>query len=402
MKAALAGRTVVLGVSGSIAAYKAVELLRLLVKDGADVYVVMSENAGRFIQPLTFEALSGHPVAVEVFDTAETASMEHVRQAERADCLIVAPATAGTLGKLACGLTGDALANFFIAYGGPTIIAPAMNDGMYAHPAVRENIARLKSRGAHFVDPEEGELACGRVGPGRLAEPADILAAARAVLQPVRDLEGLHFLVTAGPTREPIDPVRYLSNPSSGKMGYAIAAQAARRGAEVTLVSGPTALEPPEGVRFLPCQRAEEMHALVQENFAGCDVLVMTAAVGDFAVETVEKEKIKKNGDAPLVLTLKPTRDILKEVAQKKTHQFVVGFAAETENLIDSAKEKLRKKNLDLIVGNDISAPGIGFQSDSNQVVVVDRAGRADPWPLLPKSRIAGLLLDRILEARRA
>jgi phosphopantothenoylcysteine decarboxylase/phosphopantothenate--cysteine ligase len=402
MTRSLAGKTVVLGVSASIAAYKAAYLLRLLMKEGADVYVVMSENAGRFVQPLTFEGLSGHPVAAEVFDTAETASMEHIEKAGRADALVIAPATAGTLGKLACGLAGDALANFFLAWKGPVVIAPAMNDDMYAHPAVQENIARLKARGAHFVDPEEGELACGRVGSGRLAEPAGIVAAVRSALQPAWDLEGLRFLVTAGPTREPIDPVRFISNPSSGKMGYAIAGQAQRRGAQVTLVSGPTPLDAPEGVRLLSCLRAEEMNTLVQAHLDDCDVLVMTSAVGDFSVETVEKEKIKKNGDAPLRLTLKPTRDILREVARRKTHQFVVGFAAETENLIDSAKEKLQKKDLDLIVGNDISAPGIGFQSDSNQVVVIDRAGRVEPWPLLTKRQIADRLLDRILQARRA
>ncbi len=402
MAGALAGKRVVLGVSGSIAAYKAVELLRLLVKDGAEVRVVMSENAGRFVQPLTFEALSGNPVSVEVFDNELTASMEHVRQAESADCVVIAPATAGTLGKLGCGLSGDALANFFLAFEGPAIIAPAMNDGMYRNPAVRENIDRLKARGARFVDPGEGELACGSVGPGRLAEPADILKAVRRAMSPVADLAGLKLLVTAGPTREAIDPVRYLSNPSSGKMGYAIARAAARRGADVTLVSGPTALEPPSGVRVLPCVAAAEMLALVEAHFAAADVLVMTAAVGDFAVEQVAKEKIKKAGDRPLVLTLRPTPDILRTVAEKKTRQFVVGFAAETENLVDSAREKLQHKNMDLIIANDISAPGIGFQSDANQVVVIDRAGRADPWPRMTKLEIAERLLDRILAARPA
>ncbi len=402
MAGALQGRRVVLGVSGSIAAYKAVELLRLLVKDGADVSVVMSENAGRFIQPLTFEALSGKPVSQEVFDNELTASMEHIRQAESADCVVVAPATAGTLGKLACGLSGDALANFFLAFEGPAIIAPAMNDGMYRNPAVKENIARLKARGARFVDPGEGELACGSVGPGRLAEPADILEAVRLALNPVADLAGMKILLTAGPTREAIDPVRYLSNPSSGKMGYAIARAAARRGADVTLISGPTALEPPSGVRVFPCVTAAEMLALVEAHFAAADVLVMTAAVGDFAVEQVAKEKIKKAGDKPLVLTLRPTPDILRTVAEKKTRQFVVGFAAETENLVDSAREKLQQKNMDLIVANDISAPGIGFQSDVNQVVVIDRAGRVEPWPRMTKMDIAQRLLDRILAARPA
>jgi phosphopantothenoylcysteine decarboxylase/phosphopantothenate--cysteine ligase len=395
----LTGKKIVLGVCGGIAAYKACELLRLLMKEGAWVQVVLSKNAHQFVTPLTFEALSGRPVYQEVFASQNSASMEHIRAAENADLLVIAPATAGTLGKLAHGLCEDALSNLVVAYDGPVMIAPAMNDRMHAHPAVKENMEILKSRGVRFVDAEHGPLACGTVGEGRLAAPENILQAVKNHFLKAMDLSGLKILVTAGPTREPLDPVRYLSNPSSGKMGYGIALAARDRGAQVTLISGPTRLAQPAGMAFIPCIRVEEMNARVQEKFGASDVFIMTAAVGDFAPTRVEKEKIKKKGNEPLVLKLQPTADILQEVAAQKTHQFVVGFAAETENLIESAREKLQRKKLDMIVGNDISAPGIGFQSDSNQVVIVDKTGSVEPLPLMAKKQIAHILLDRIRQA---
>ena len=393
----LEGKKVVLGVSGGIAVYKAVELSRLLVKEGAQVHVVMTENAKRFVTPLTFEALSGHPVYHEVFGSGASASMEHIRAAENADLMVVAPATANSIGKMAHGLADDPLSTLFSAFAGPVLIAPAMNDKMWGNPAVQENIRTLKKRGVGIVDPEAGELACGTVGLGRLAEPDRLLEAVRKCLLRQSDLAGLRVLVTAGPTREPLDPVRFITNRSSGKMGYAIARQARSRGAEVTLISGPTHLEPPFGVTLLNCQRTGEMGKLVLDHLPQCDVLIMTAAVGDFAPESVQKEKIKKRGEGPLILTLHPTHDILKEVAEKKTNQLIVGFAAESENIVQSATEKLQRKQLDLIVANDISAPGIGFQSDNNQVVFIDRHSKAESLPLLAKTEIADILLDRIL-----
>ncbi len=390
-------KKIVLGVSAGIAAYKAVELLRLLGREGADVYVVMSKNAAKFVTPLTFEALSGHPVYHEVFGAAASASMEHIRAAERADLLVVAPATAGTIGKMANGLAEDALSNLFIAFRGPVVVAPAMNEGMWANPAVRENIARMKERGIEFVDPEHGELACGTVGEGRLADLAEIFESVkRKLLTAKQDLCGLNILVTAGPTHEALDPVRYLTNPSSGKMGFAVAERARDRGANVTLVSGPTHLPPPRGIAFAQCKNASEMNDLVNRYWSECDVLVMAAAVGDFKLERAHKEKIKKQGEEPLHLKLVPTRDILKDVAQKKTKQFVVGFAAETENLIESARQKLKDKHLDMIVANDISAPGIGFQSDTNQVTLINKEGEPEQLPILSKTEIADILLDRI------
>ena len=388
---------IVLGVSAGIAAYKAVELLRLLVKEGADVRVVMSANAGQFVTPLTFAALSGNPVTHTLFDSENSADMEHIRVAENADLLVVAPATASMLGKMAHGLADDALSSLHLAFKGSVLVAPAMNDGMWAHPAVKENIDLLKSRGVEFVDPECGELACGVIGPGRLAEPSVILDRVRGYFNSRNDLNGMRFLVTAGPTHEPIDPVRYLSNPSSGKMGYAIAEQAKARGGEVVLISGPTSLQPPAGINFKSCKTAGEMNGLVQEHLENCDVLIMSAAVGDFAAEKLEKEKIKKQATEGLVLKLVANKDILLEVARRNSGKLVVGFAAETQNLVESALEKMRKKNLDLIVANDISAPGIGFQSDSNQVTIIDREENIENLPLKPKRDIADLLLDRIL-----
>ena len=262
---------------------------------------------------------------------------------------------------------------------------------------MKDNIALLKSRGVEFVDPESGELACGVIGLGRLADTNVILDKVRGYFSQRDDLTGIRFLITAGPTHEAIDPVRYLSNPSSGKMGYAVAEQVMARGGQVVLISGPTHLKPPPGVDFKPCKRADEMNTLVQENLENCDVLVMSAAVGDFAAEKLEKEKIKKQGDEGLILKLVATKDILLEVAKRNSGKLVVGFAAESQNLVESALEKLRKKNLDLIVANDISAPGIGFQSDSNQVTIIDREEKIENLPLKPKREIADLLLDRIL-----
>ena len=395
MTDSLHGRKIVLGVSGGIAAYKAVELLRLLTQAGASVHVVMTASAKKFVTPLTFETLSGHPVYHQIFDSEHSAAMEHLQVAENADLLMVAPATANTLAKLANGLADDPLSTLFTGYDGPVLVAPAMNDKMWAHAAVQENIRKMKRMGVQVMNPEPGELACGVTGLGRLAEPADMVREIQKLLAQQNDLKGIKFLITAGPTREHLDPVRFITNRSSGKMGYAVARQAVKRGAEVVLISGPTHLEPPPGVQLHHCQRAQEMHSLVMKHLPDCDVVVMTAAVGDFTPTQVQKEKMKKSGEF-FQLTFQPTVDILQEVAAKKSGQFVVGFAAESENVVPSALEKLKRKQLDMIVANNISAPGIGFQSDNNQVTLIDSAEAIEALPLLSKVEIADILLDRI------
>ena len=389
-------KKIALAVSAGISAYKAIELLRMMIKEGSEVRVTMSANAGEFVTPLTFEALSGYPVYDKLFNSENSADMQHIRISEQADLLLVAPATASTLGKMANGLADDALSSLYLAFKGHVMVAPAMNGGMWENLAVQENIEKLKARGVEFVDPEVGTLACGSTGLGRLANLDTILNKVKKHFTKLEDLQGLRILVTAGPTHEPLDPVRYLSNPSSGKMGYAIADTAQIRGAEVTLISGPTYLKPPPVAKFKLCKTAAEMNGLVQKYLPECDVLVMTAAVGDFTAETLEKEKIKKCSGDSLVLNLVPTKDILMEVSKVKTKQFVVGFAAETQNLIQSALEKLRNKKLDLIVANDISAPGIGFQSDNNQVSLIDSSERIENLPRMTKKEIANILLDKI------
>jgi len=394
-------KKIALAVSAGIAAYKAIELLRMMVKEGSEVRVTMSANAGEFVTPLTFETLSGNPVYHELFNSENSADMEHIRIAEQADLLLVVPATASTLGKMANGLADDALSSLYLAFKGPVMVAPAMNGDMLRNLAVQENIEKLKARGIEFLDPEEGTLACGTTGPGRLADLNTILDKVKKHFAKLEDLQDFRILVTAGPTHEPLDPVRYLSNPSSGKMGYAIADKAKIRGAEVILISGPTHLKPPPGVIFKSCKTAAEMNSLVHKYLPECDVLVMSAAVGDFTAETLEKEKIKKVGGEGLVLNLVPTTDILIEVSKVKNKQFVVGFAAETQNLIQSALEKLRKKKLDLIVANDISAPGIGFQSDNNQVCLIDSNEKIEHLPRMAKKEIANILLDKIRQLKR-
>lgn len=389
-------KKIALAVSAGIAAYKAVELLRMLMKEGAEVRVTMSANAGQFVTPLTFETLSGYPVYQQIFNTRNSADMEHIRVAENADLMLVVPATASTIGKMANGLADDALSNLYLAFKGPVMVAPAMNDGMWQHSAVQDNIEKLKSRGVEFVDPEQGELACGTTGLGRLADLDTIFGKVENHFNQLQDLKGLRLLVTAGPTHEPLDPVRYLSNPSSGKMGYAVAERAKARGAEVVLISGPTHLNPPTGIKFESCKTAAEMNNLVQKHFPECDVLVMSAAVGDFTAEKLEKEKIKKQSGEGRTLKLVATKDILMEASKIKTRQFVVGFAAETQNVTQSALEKLRKKKLDLIVANDISAPGIGFQSDNNQVTLIDHDEKIENLPRMTKKEIADILLDKV------
>jgi phosphopantothenoylcysteine decarboxylase / phosphopantothenate---cysteine ligase len=396
----LHGRDLVLGVTGSIAAYKAVYLLRELTRLGARVTVCMTEHATRFVTPLTFRTLSGRPVLVDLFDPESAEAVEHVALAERAAAVVVAPATANVLGQAAHGLAVDALTTLLLAARGPLLLAPAMDGGMWQHPAVADNVATLRRRGATVLEPDAGPLASGLAGSGRLPEVERIVEALLACLHPTRDLAGERILVTAGPTREPLDPVRYLSNRSSGKMGYAIAAAALRRGAAVTLVSGPTAVSPPPGAVFVPVQTAEEMREAVLHHAGGATVVIKAAAVADYRVKEVAPLKIK--GKADLTLHLTPNPDILAEVAARRTGAFVVGFAAETHDVAAHARAKLQAKGVDLLVANDVSQRGIGFEADDNEVLLVDRWGGERRLPRAAKSAVADAILGHVLALRPA
>jgi phosphopantothenoylcysteine decarboxylase/phosphopantothenate--cysteine ligase len=397
-------RTVILGVGGGIAAYKACEVVRLLVKGGADVRVAMTPNATRFVGPLTFQALSGHPVLVDLLDPAQDASYGHLELARSADLLVVAPATADLLARLRSGMGDDAVTTTALACTCPVLVAPAMNTRMWEGPAVQENLGALRARGWHQVGPGSGELADGDVGEGRLAEPAEIVAEAARILGP-RDLAGRRVLVTAGPTREPIDPVRYVSNPSTGRMGFELARAAARRGADVLLVSGPTALRDPDGVRVVRVGTAEEMAAAVLGAAEAQDLLVAAAAVSDYRPAEPAARK-KKKTDGPETLRLERTTDILatlgERLAGRPGSPVLVGFAAETEDLVPNAREKLRRKRCDLVVANAVGQPGAGFGGDRNKVSIVGPA-RVDEVEGT-KGAVADAILDRavlLVDARR-
>ncbi len=398
---ALAGRELILAVTGSIAAYKAAYLLRELRRAEAGVTVVMTAHAREFVAPLTFRTLSGRSVLTDLFDPQEPAAVEHVALAERADLLVVAPATAHALARAALGLADDFLGTLFLAMRGPVLFAPAMDGGMWEHPAVRGHVETLRSRGATVLEPGEGELASGLRGPGRFPEVADIVEAAVRLLWPRRDLAGDHVLVTAGPTREPLDPVRFLSNRSSGRMGYAIAAQAARRGATVTLVTGPTHLAPPAGVRVIPVLTALEMRDAVLHAADAATVVIKAAAVADYRPARPATEKIASKQDG-LTLGLAPTADILRELGARKGTRFLVGFAAETHALRERARAKLVAKGVDLIVANDVSRSDIGFDVADNEVVLLDRWGGVVALPRRSKAEVADLILDRVQELRTA
>jgi len=376
--------TVLVGVTGGIAAYKAAEIVRSLVKEGLDVHVVMTRNAQEFITPLTLQVLSGNPVWTETFHLTQEQKIGHISLVDRSSLFLIAPATANVLGKVAAGVADEI----------PVIFAPSMNVNMYQNPITQENIERLKRFGYLFIEPEEGELACGYEGVGRLADPGNIVEQVVGRLAP-KDLTEEHILVTAGPTEEAIDPVRFLTNPSSGKMGYAIARAAAQRGAKVTLISGPTSCAPPLDVALVRVRSAEEMRKAVMKAFPASTSVVMAAAVSDFAPASRAKQKVKKQ-DASLTLKLKTTPDILLELGQKKEDRLLIGFAAETQSLVKNARAKLEKKNLDLIVANDVSRKEIGFQSDSNQVKMIGKDGSISELPLLPKRVLAHRVLDQI------
>jgi phosphopantothenoylcysteine decarboxylase/phosphopantothenate--cysteine ligase len=392
----LTGKKVVLGVTGGIAAYKAAEVLRGLTKQGAEVAVVMTETATKFVGPVTFEALSGRPVSIDMFDPP-AGGMEHLTLAGWADLVLIAPATANTVARLAAGMADDLLCTLTLAANSPVLIAPAMNTRMILHPATEANLTTLASRGVHVMKADTGPLAEGEEGYGRLPPPEMIVERVCDLLAPRQDLAGRHILVTAGPTREALDPVRYLSNRSSGKMGFAVASRAARRGAEVTLVHGPVSLAPPEGVRSVAIVSAAEMLAAVREHFPSCDGLVMAAAVADYRPLAAAEGKIKKDGSGKIEMVLEETADILGSVAADKGSRIVVGFAAETEDLEENARRKLGGKHLDMIVANNVTLPGAGFDGDTNQVEIFSRAGEHVRTPLLPKEDVAETILDQLV-----
>jgi phosphopantothenoylcysteine decarboxylase / phosphopantothenate---cysteine ligase len=395
----LRGRTVVLGVTGGIAAYKAVELARLLIKEGAVVKVVMTDAAQRFVTALTFRTISRNPVATSLWSDTES-PFPHVSLSEEADVLVVAPATADIIAKYAHGIADDLLSTTLLAARGRVIFAPAMNDRMLNNPATRGNLEVIRRHGAGVFEPGEGELACGEEGQGRMAEPEEILAGVVDELERSRDLEGKRIVVTAGPTREHLDPVRFLSNPSTGRMGFMIADRSARRGAEVTLISGPVDLACPFDVEMVRVVSAEDMKKAVMEAIPGSDALVMAAAVADFRPGRSSKSKIKKEGGIP-ELKLEPTDDILKAVRGVKGKCLLVGFAAETDNVIENACRKLEQKGLEAIVANQVDLEGSGFAAETNVAAVLCRGGEEGELRMISKTELADTLLDRLSELFR-
>jgi phosphopantothenoylcysteine decarboxylase/phosphopantothenate--cysteine ligase len=397
---AVDGKTVVLGVSGGIAAYKAAELVRLLSARGAKIHVMMTRNAQEFITPLTLQTLSGNPVATETFNLTQESQIGHIRLADTADAIVIAPATANVIAKAAMGIADDIVTTVLLAARCPVAFAPAMNVNMYDHPAVIENLQRLARRGVRIIDPEEGSLACGWQGKGRLCDPAAIVEEVERLLTPA-DLAGEKILVTAGPTQEPIDPVRFVSNRSSGKMGYALARAAWRRGAEVRIVSGPSALPTPRGVERIDTGSAAQMLEATARNFPWCSTLIMAAAIADFRPATVAPHKLKKRSQG-MRLDLAPIEDAMPALAAHKGDRLLIGFAAETQDTETNALAKLNSKGLDLIVANDVTMEGAGFGVDTNIVTLIDRTGGKQPYPQLSKDEVANVILDRIAPLRKA
>lgn len=385
---------IVLGVTGSIAAYKAAELASRLIKLGHEVRVVMTRSATELISPLTLQSITGKRVCQSMFEPVKESEIDHISLASWADLLVVAPATANIIGKMAAGIADDLLSTTVMATRAPVLIAPAMNTNMYENPVCQRNIACLRNLGYHFVEPGVGRLACGSSGKGRLAEIELIVEAIQDLLHRQRDLDGRQVLVTAGPTREAIDPVRYISNRSSGKMGYALAEEAAQRGARVILISGPTALQPPPGVEVVPVVTAQEMFEAVAARFAKADLVIKAAAVADFRPVQVATQKIKK-GSSGLTLQLERTTDILEYLGRNKERQVLVGFAAETSDTLNRAREKLIRKNLDLVVANDVSAPGAGFGVETNIATLLFADGSQMELPKMTKKELAKVILDQ-------
>ncbi len=389
-------KTVVLGVTGSIAAYKACDIVSRLKRRGVDVHVILTEAGAKFITPIALETMSKNPVVTDMFSRETPWEVEHIALAKRADVFLVAPASANFLGKAAAGIADDMLTTTILAARAKILVAPAMNVNMLENPVVQQNIKLLCERGYSFIEPEDGMLACGDVGRGRLADVDIIVDRVMAELYPVRDLEGRRILVSAGPTRERLDPVRYLTNRSSGKMGYAIAQAAAARGAEVTLISGPVELETPQGVNRIDIVSSEDMFRAVCECFPACDALIMAAAPADFTPQSVAADKIKKSGDGGLTLELAPTKDILRAVGANKGERVLVGFAAETRDIEANAAKKLAAKNLDMIAANDVSRTDAGFGVSTNTVALYHSNGQKELSGSMPKRALADWLLDRV------
>ncbi len=393
----LQGKEILLGVSGGIAAYKSVLLLRELTKQGANVNVIMTQSATEFVGPLTFQTLSGNPVTTDIFTLFASSEIGHVALASRADLLVIAPATANIIGKIANGIADDFLSTMVMATRVPVLFAPAMNTNMWASLVVQKNIANLKEMNYHFMEPAEGELACGVIGRGKLADIDAIMDEIKALLSP-DDLKGEKILISAGPTEEAIDPARCLTNRSSGKMGYNLAAVARRRGAEVILVAGPSAEFETWGIEVVHCNTAIEMANAIDANLEGVTSVIMAAAVADFRPAKQASEKIKRDGNYSL--ELEPNPDILAGLGRRSDKPFLVGFAAETSKLLAHAKDKIKRKNLDMIVANDVTAPGAGFVVDTNIIKIIDRDGQMTDFPLMSKEKVAGVILDHIIKLK--
>jgi phosphopantothenoylcysteine decarboxylase/phosphopantothenate--cysteine ligase len=390
---------IILGVGGGIAAYKSAELARLLMQEGHQVQAVMTGAAQEFIRPLTFAALTGRKTLTDLF--AIESAIEHIAVAQENELMAIAPATADLIAKLAHGLADDFLTTLYLAFTGPVVVAPAMNSNMWLHAATQANLETLRGRGHRIVEPESGYLACGMTGPGRMADPAAIVEAIERESRRRRDLDGETVLITAGPTQEPLDPVRYISNRSSGKMGYALAEAAAARGARVILISGPVHLAPPRGVEVISVRTAVEMRQKVMDNLAPAGIVVKAAAVADFHLSKVPEQKVKKTA-ARLSLELDPTPDILAELGRKKGDRLLIGFAAETQNLHQESRRKLESKNCDMIVGNLVGGSETGFESDENEVVLALATGELISLPRAPKREIADRIFDEALKLRLA
>jgi len=389
----LKGKHIVLGVTGGIAVYKAAEFVRLLVKAEANVHVVMTRHAEEFMMPLTFQTLSGHPVVTDAFALFEESQIGHVALADLAELIIILPATANIIGKIANGIADDFLSTMVMASRAPVLLAPSMNVNMWENPAFQKNMQTLIERGVHFVEPGTGELACHWYGKGRLAELEDVMEKAEDLFSP-KDLKGERILITAGPTQEPIDPVRFITNLSSGKMGYALAKMARRRGAEVILITGPTsAALPRKDIEWVPVKTAEEMRKAVLAHWKPCSVVIKAAAVADYRPKDVHSKKIKKK-DASLSLDMERTADILAEIGKKKEKRILIGFAAETDDLIANAKKKLQAKNLDLVIANDVA---VGFAGDTNQIKILFQTGEIKDLPLMTKEEVSQVILDELV-----
>lgn len=386
---------VLIGVTGGIAVYKLLDVASKLRKLGYEINTIMTENACEFVKPLSFETITNNYVVTDTFARPHKWEVEHIALAKKTDLMLIAPATANVIGKIANGIADDMLTTTVMAVKGPVVIAPAMNTAMYENPIVQENIAYLKSKGYLFIEPDSGWLACGDIGSGKLPTPDTIVSYVTKELEGERDLEGKHLLLTAGPTIEAIDPMRYITNHSSGKMGYAIATEAVKRGAEVILVSGPTQLECPKGVKRIDVKSARDMYKVVDEHFEWADAVIKTAAVADYRPENESARKIKKNGKE-LVLNLVPNPDILKSLGEKKKHQVLVGFAAETEHVVEYAKNKIQNKNLDFIVANNIAQSGAGFKGDTNIATIIKSNGEIIEYPQMTKNELGDIILDQV------